>query len=329
MRAWSAEPPRNFQSEIYGFTAEYPADWFAGPATDGRLEITDFPPSQAVHGVYVPDKGAMIWMAPAESQAGRGTPQTMEAWIEMNTRRQDVISRLTVNLPSSRGQIAATEIAIRYEDERSLEWYFQFGSRLFEASLIYWVDNDHVDSLVETMRQIVASLRLIPRDPAPKATTGTAPKLPSDYVSSFYAGDPASWPIFVSKAGWTLRHPKASLIEVCFACKDPTDANVGWVGFSDPDNATGVMVETFRDQPDGESETEWLTWLRDWKGTPIEESEWFLLNGARALRVKRRDNRLDASEEVFVVAGGKTFHVVVSGGESAWKMAGTFLIVSP
>lgn len=156
-----------FKSQSEGYTVEYPDAWYRNPSrlTD-TLDVQNFPPSKAVHGLHIPGGGAEIEIASwRTARNGRGT---VEELIKADTAHQKVLAKRDINVSLSSG--AARAIEVREEAdvgsgplEEALIWYFPLEDKWFEAQLVYWQGDPNSEKYLQTMRQIVLSLRLTPR----------------------------------------------------------------------------------------------------------------------------------------------------------------------
>ena len=164
--AQAADRERAFTSRDFGFSARYPSDWYLGAKrSDDPLDIIDFRPSEAVHAVYIPQGGAEMVIGPVEAFHLRETPPTLNAWVVVDTARKHLISKNAFELESAPTGISQI-LEVRTEEGDpplvSVGWYFRFQDHLFKAMLLYWKGNPNADKLIQTMRQVVHSLKLSP-----------------------------------------------------------------------------------------------------------------------------------------------------------------------
>jgi RHS repeat-associated protein len=160
----TANTEKTFTSKEYGFSARYPSDWYAGAKrSDHALDIIDFPPSKTVHAVYIPHGGAEMVIGPVAAFHLRETPRTLNAWATMETARKHLTSEHAFEVESAPTGITQILEVKTDEGEPPMEvvsWYFHFHERLFKAMLLYWKGNPNADKLVQTMKQVVLTLKL-------------------------------------------------------------------------------------------------------------------------------------------------------------------------
>ncbi len=133
-------------------------------------------------------------------------------------------------------------------------------------------------------------------------------------------GQRPTWKRFSNRAGWSIAYPADWKVASCKSCPDPRAPNV-FVDFFPPlDRDSGwVMVEHLADKPASTSVDAWFTDLKQTANlnAPVQEQR-FTLQGLPALKVRYR-NPSGAGiemEEVYIVAGSKTFAVLFSGSKS-------------
>jgi hypothetical protein len=156
-----------FHSDQYGYTLNYPSDWFKNslaPST-GLFDIINFPPSRAAHAVFLPPTGAEITVTPIEARQGptdprssarREVPHTLEEWIAIATRGEEVELRRDLTIG---GRPPVIEIRMKAADGLEvLDWYFSLRGRLFNARLLCWVGNSEFEGLRRVLEQIVLTL---------------------------------------------------------------------------------------------------------------------------------------------------------------------------
>lgn len=162
-----------FENTKYAYSVEYPNDWFLD-ATAGRFQLVSFPPREAVKAALLPKGGAVIIIL-VPSQIARSEPEqprTLEGWVGLGTKHQEVTGRRNVEIETSIGLTTAVEIrtlccAVAPFQE-GVEWYFMTGGRYFEATVMYWQGDSEAQARVETMRQLVRSLRVLRPTEVPK-----------------------------------------------------------------------------------------------------------------------------------------------------------------
>lgn len=155
---------KTFKSKNYGYAVRYPSTWYPGAKrSDDPLDIISFPPSEAIHALYIPRGGAEIIVAPVAAFHLRQTPGTVEAWIKMDTARKLVVSQRTFELRGAPDGMGPIREIRTEEDDPALEtisWYFHFRGQLFKAMLLYWHGDPGAIKLSETMNEVVRSLTL-------------------------------------------------------------------------------------------------------------------------------------------------------------------------
>ena len=163
--AQSADGLRTFRSKSSGYEVQYPISWYGdATGTTDTLNIDNFPASKAIRAVHIPAGGAEIMLAPAEAGGRREKPRTLEAWVEMDNPRNSSLAKRTFDIEGPRRMLSIIEVkkqccAVPPFFE-SVHWYFEFEGRLFGALLTYWKDDQNVDKLRETLKQVVLTLRV-------------------------------------------------------------------------------------------------------------------------------------------------------------------------
>lgn len=159
---------RHFVSQTQGFTVQYPEAWHSCVA-DEVFCIENFPPSIAVPGVRLPHGGAAIKiLTPLQvwPNSKAGMPVTVQAWVELGSAHEKVISRKDVHL--SGGQHAVNSVEIRTiccTDEpyqESTSWYFKTQEQMFVGIVTYWQGDGNADKWRAVLRDIVLSMKVIP-----------------------------------------------------------------------------------------------------------------------------------------------------------------------
>jgi hypothetical protein len=152
---------RTFVNRSYSYQVEYPVNWyFAGDAK--RFYIHSFPSSHAVKGVVLPKGGAEISISvPAQTQPESGRhPRNLEDWIATSTAKQDVISRRTFEISAGRSVIEVTSRCCgRPPFIESHQWFVELDGALYRASLGFWQNDPSAESLIQTLKSVVLSLR--------------------------------------------------------------------------------------------------------------------------------------------------------------------------
>ncbi len=185
--ASAADPMKMFKSKDYGYTVQYPANWYKGSKRpDDPLDITSFPPSAAVHAVYIPQRGAEIMVAPVAAFHLRETPQTLDAWITTDTAHESIIAKRTFELRDARaGMNPIIEVRTDEDDPplEALSWYFDFHGQLFKARLLYWQGNRNSDQACSDLEEDCSQPGAERMSPT-GATSSPAPPPPSSLNNS-------------------------------------------------------------------------------------------------------------------------------------------------
>ena len=168
VRAQSNVGLQRFKSETYGFAAQYPPIWQMNPYSPrkGILEIINFPPATAANAVFLPRGGASITLEPIQAVQGpleprssmrRQIPHTLKEWIDIsNEHRKTLATRTLV-----RGNLHIIEIDAEYTTgSQAVDWFFEYRTRLFRATLVFWRADDHSEELLPVLEQVVLSLKL-------------------------------------------------------------------------------------------------------------------------------------------------------------------------
>ena len=154
-----------FESKTYGYLVQYPKEWYLDETTStNTFHIDSFPPNKAVRAVHIPPGGAEIMLAPIDAVQQAEMPHTLADWMAMDNRRGGLADERTLEIEMAHGRLSISEVrrnccAVPPYSE-SVAWYFQLEGRPFKALLIYWKGDPKVDKLRQTLRRIVASLRL-------------------------------------------------------------------------------------------------------------------------------------------------------------------------
>lgn len=155
-----------FNSRRYHYGARYPSGWYLDPTRIGDiLDIISFPPSKAVHAVYLPSGGAEITLVPQEAVDQNHHPRTLQGWIDSDMKRRTGAAKRDLEIDGPFGKLRITEIKRQHcavaPCLQSINWYFQFEGRLFVATLSYWAGNPRADKLIQALNGIVRSLAVI------------------------------------------------------------------------------------------------------------------------------------------------------------------------
>ncbi len=161
----TAAPFETFTSKRYGYTVEYPHGWYLDATLD-NLEIENFPPAKAARGVRLPSDGAAITLLRAKA-VHRPEKETLGAWIESDSSRNEVKSRRMLDLAVGNKKLLVEEIrgkccAAIPPFKEYVSWYFRLSGSPFRATLEYWAGDPNAAALLETLRGVVLSLRSLP-----------------------------------------------------------------------------------------------------------------------------------------------------------------------
>jgi len=163
---------KTFTSQSEGYIVEYPDTWYRNPSRlSDTLDVQNFPPSKAVHGLHIPGGGAEIEIA--SWRTARNGRSTVEEWIKGDTAHQKVLAKREINVSLFSGVTRAIEVREEADVspgplEEAVIWYFALQDKWFEAQLVYWRGDPNAEKYLQTMRQIVSSLRLTPSREQPK-----------------------------------------------------------------------------------------------------------------------------------------------------------------
>jgi hypothetical protein len=155
-----------FENKRYSYSVEYPNDWFLDD-TAGRFQLLSFPPQKAVRAVLLPEGGAVILiLVPSQiARSESGQPRTLEEWVGLGAKHDQVTGRRDVEIETSTGFTTAVEVKTLCCSiapfQEGVDWYFMTGGRYFEATVTYWQGDPEARARVETMKQLVRSLRVI------------------------------------------------------------------------------------------------------------------------------------------------------------------------
>jgi hypothetical protein len=155
----------NFHSDEYKYKLSFPAGWFKNSFAPSKSLFSIINFRKPAHAVFLPPRGAEIGVTPIEARQGptdprssarREVPHTLEEWIAINTRNEqvEVKRNLTVG-----GRLPVVEVKMTGADRLvALEWYFSLRGRLFNASLLCWADNPDFERLRQVLQQVVLTL---------------------------------------------------------------------------------------------------------------------------------------------------------------------------
>lgn len=153
-----------FHSDRYQYTLRYPSGWFTNSLSrSGELfDIINFRPSRAAQAVFLPPTGVEISITPIEARQGpteprssvrREVPHTLEQWIAIATRGQEVEQTRKLTIA---GRLPVIEVRMKGADGlEALDWYLSLHGRLFDARLLCWIGNPDVEGLRQVFEQIV------------------------------------------------------------------------------------------------------------------------------------------------------------------------------
>jgi len=151
---------KTFVSETYGFSVRYPGDWYLDKQ-HYVFEIENFPPSRSVRATLPPDGAAIVIVVPARLKLN---PRTLSEFIAMHNPRAEVIGKQPLTLNRREGALSIVEVRTRccleppYEEW--INWYFEIEGHFFAASLGHRERSPDEKQLIETLKQVVLSLRL-------------------------------------------------------------------------------------------------------------------------------------------------------------------------
>jgi hypothetical protein len=153
---------------MHGFTLQYPANWYPFILSDVFC-IEKFHPSKTVRAVGLPPGGAGIHVVVASQilREGQKMPQSVDDLATLDVAGKDVIGRRNLVIREGARALPVVEVKTRcctaYPYREAVTWYFQFEGVLFAADVYYWEGDPNASKLVETLRQIVLSVRVVGR----------------------------------------------------------------------------------------------------------------------------------------------------------------------
>lgn len=159
--------PQSFVSAAYRYSVRYPDGWYLDATrTTDTLDIDSFPASAAVHAVHLPPGGAKLTLRPWEALHRREAPRTLDSWVKADSAREKVIASRTFDLDFDRTAVPIAEVRAHEVGQPPvfewIDWYFQIGGRMFQATVLFWQNDSNADDFRDTLRQVVLSLRLEP-----------------------------------------------------------------------------------------------------------------------------------------------------------------------
>jgi hypothetical protein len=153
-----------FTNRAYGYVVQYPRGW-RSIGTPSKFMICNFPASKAVRGSVIPESGAVIKvLVPTELvRRGQAIPATLNEWAALGSAHEEVVAMTTREIEKQGRRLALIEVRSEccggppFQD--SIEWYFRLDGRLFSASVTYLRADRHATEYVDTLTQVVLSLR--------------------------------------------------------------------------------------------------------------------------------------------------------------------------
>jgi hypothetical protein len=152
---------KRFVSREGGYVVYFPETWqelFPGSPT---LEIVNFPPSQRVRAVVLPDAGASISVAPAPKNT-----TVIDEWIANNFQPGEVKSKTPVTLPraASRERLQVTEVEWQEDSTgiamQGVDCYFKISGHLFLGRLEYWKGNTNSTRYLQLLHDMLERISL-------------------------------------------------------------------------------------------------------------------------------------------------------------------------
>lgn len=137
--------------------------------------------------------------------------------------------------------------------------------------------------------------------------------------------DASRWKLFVSKAGWSIKHPDDWQVTSCKACPDPSDRYVSvYLYRSSTDEL--ISIDNLRNRPPTETGDHWLhdLSLRTVLNPRVGETL-IKLNGMRALKVINRNPDGTASDNVYVTNGLTTVAIRMVRDSPSYALCGRIL----
>jgi hypothetical protein len=153
---------KEFVSRFGGYVAYFPESWQVLVPGAPTLEVVNFPPSQRVRAVVLPDGGASISI----STAPVGTTK-IDQWISHDFRfgEQQSKNQRILRRAASKQQLQVIEV-VWHEDStgvvmEGVDCYFEISKHLFLGRLEYWKGDRSAMQYRAMLHQIVERTRLI------------------------------------------------------------------------------------------------------------------------------------------------------------------------
>jgi hypothetical protein len=160
----AAATTREFVDKAHAYSVRYPSTWvFAGDAS--RFLIYNFPLSKWVKGPGLPEGGAsIVILVPSELHPEKNAPRTLEEWATYGSAHQNILGRKVFELENGVHRIDVIELRTRCCASapflEGYSWYFAVDGRMFCASVSHWEGDKGLDGLLQTLQDIVLSLRV-------------------------------------------------------------------------------------------------------------------------------------------------------------------------
>ena len=165
-RSQGANVLATFKSRTQGFALQYPRSWYPQIVSD-LFSIVNFPPSSAIRGEGLAEHGAGIHVL-SSSQAIRDPQKVLrnlDELVAIVTLHQKIVGKRTLDLRDGDRtlRVLETKSTCCNPTQESIDWYFQIDGHMFVATLYYWEGEPKLDSLRKTLKNIVLSLKVVPR----------------------------------------------------------------------------------------------------------------------------------------------------------------------
>ncbi len=150
-----------FVSTVASYVVYYPESWYILQPDLRTLYIINFPPSQRVKAVVLPEGGASIAIVPPPNGA-----TTIEEWIRRDGTTRTRVSRvfLTITTMASSKPLPVTEVMSQWGDTREeseeVDSYFEISGHLFGARLIYWKGDPSREEYRRVLHKMLETITL-------------------------------------------------------------------------------------------------------------------------------------------------------------------------
>lgn len=157
---------KTFTNDRLHYTVQYPADWWL-QIRENVFYIENFPPSMAVRGAGLPAAGAGLKiLLPAQiTRNSDAPPRSLGEFATAAASGRHILHRRSLNVRNDLGNLKVLELqtlccgSITPYTE-GIEWYFETGGQMFDATVFYWQGNSKSSELRETLKQVALSVHV-------------------------------------------------------------------------------------------------------------------------------------------------------------------------